>query len=56
MMFYAIIFMSGFFTKALIDGIISLKKQLKEKKEIEQKFRQVLRKLRKGRNYVIPTT
>lgn len=50
MMFYAIIFMSGFFTKALIDGIISLKKQLKEKKEIEQKFKQVLRKLRKGKS------
>ena len=49
-MIYAIYFIAGILFKAFIDGAIQTHKLLKLKKENEQKFKQVLRRIKKDKS------
>lgn len=50
MMQLAMYFIFGFLTKAILDGLKSVSKEIKERKRIEQRFKQVLRRIRKGKS------
>lgn len=50
MMQLAMYFIFGFLTKAILDGIKAIAKETKERKRIEQRFKQVLRRIRKGKS------